>query len=502
MDARAHSNVELEAAPKGLAATALYWLRAAWWRLGLPAKLLMLTAAFVLMAEILIFLPSVANYRVAWLNERLIAAQLAALSSEAFPGGEVPSALRADLLRTAQVKAIASRRDGERRLVLPVEPGVQVALQYDLREEPQSVFGGIGLKLRQIKDAIGAFFAPDDRLILVRGKSNSGDAKDLVEIVIPEGPLKQAMWSYGLNILWLSVIISALTAALVYVSLNRLLVRPLKRITQNMLRFSADPEDMSRVLIPSDRMDEVGIAERELAQMQKELSGLLAQKNRLAQLGLAVSKINHDLRNMLANAQLISDRLVDIPDPTVQRFVPKLIASLDRAISFCNSSLQFGRASEAAPRRELFRLKPLVEEVADSQGLTRESQIRYETEIDENLRIDADRDHLFRVMSNLVRNAAQAIEAAEGETGGTITVSAQREGRKVTVDVRDTGPGVPVKARENLFKAFQGSTKKGGSGLGLVIAQELVQAHGGKLSLAESKRGAVFRIELPDRSVH
>jgi signal transduction histidine kinase len=255
-------------------------------------------------------------------------------------------------------------------------------------------------------------------------------------------------------------------------------------------------------MTPSGRLDEIGVAERELAQMQQELSGLLAQKNRLAQLGLAVSKINHDLRNMLANTQLISDRLVDIPDPTVQRFVPKLIASLDRAISFCNSSLQFGRASEAAPRRDLFRLKPLVEEVADSQGLPRDGQIALSVDIDDNLRIDADRDHLFRVLSNIVRNAAQALEAADTIKNGCITVSAHREGRKVTVDIGDNGPGVPAKARENLFKAFQGSTKKGGTGLGLVIAQELVQAHGGTLSLAESKKGALFRIELPDRFVH
>ena len=152
--------------------------------------------------------------------------------------------------------------------------------------------------------------------------------------------------------------------------------------------------------------------------MQKELSGLLAQKNRLAQLGLAVSKINHDLRNMLANAQLISDRLVDLPDPTVQRFVPKLIASLDRAISFCNSSLQFGGATEAAPRRELLLLKPLVEEVADSQGLPREGEIALVADMDDGLRIDADRDHLFRVLSNLVRNAMQAIEGRRDRRQG------------------------------------------------------------------------------------
>ncbi|NOT70774.1 MAG: GHKL domain-containing protein [Hyphomicrobium sp.] len=453
------------------------------------------------MAEALIFLPSVANYRVSWLAERLTAAQLAALASEAFPGGEVPSALRADLLRTAQVRAIASRRDGQRRLVLPVDGELTIDAVYDLRGELASMGSGIGMKLGQIRDALGVFFASDGRIIRVVGASGS-ESGDLIEIVIPEAPLKAAMVRYGLNILGLSIIISLLTAAVVYFALSRLLVKPLTRITRNMLHFSENPEDPSRIMKASSRIDEVGIAERELASMQTELAGLLAQKNRLAQLGLAVSKINHDLRNMLANAQLISDRLVDVPDPTVQRFVPKLIASLDRAISFCNSSLQFGGATEAPPRRELMRLKPLVEDVAESQGLPRDGQIAFFADMEDTLRIDADRDQLFRVMSNLVRNAMQAIEGAEDQPTGEIHVAARREGRKVIVDVTDTGPGVPARARDNLFKAFQGSTKKGGTGLGLVIASELVQAHGGTLKLMDGDGGAHFRIELPDRSVH
>ena len=476
-------------------------LKQAWERRGLPSKLLLLTATFVLMAEALIFLPSVANYRVSWLTERLTAAKLAALASEAFQGGEVPSALRADLLRTAQVRAIASRKDGLRRLVLPVEGELTIDAVYDLRSEPASLWQGITNKLAQIRDALGVFFANDGRIIRVIGES-SGDSNDLIEIVIPEAPLKSAMVRYGLNILGLSIIISLLTAAVVYFALSRLLVKPLTRITRSMLHFSENPEDPDRIMKASGRIDEVGVAERELASMQTELASLLAQKNRLAQLGLAVSKINHDLRNMLANAQLISDRLVDLPDPTVQRFVPKLIASLDRAISFCNSSLQFGGATEAPPRRELMRLKPLVEEVADSQGLPRESEIAFVADMEETLRIDADRDQLFRVMSNLVRNAMQAIEGADGPPHGEIHVAARREGRKVIVDVTDDGPGVPAKARENLFKAFQGSTKKGGTGLGLVIASELVQAHGGTLKLVVTPSGAQFRIEMPDRSVH
>jgi signal transduction histidine kinase len=473
----------------------------AWERRGLPAKLLLLTAAFVLVAEALIFLPSVANYRVSWLAERLTAAKLAALASEAFQGGEVPSALRADLLRTAQVRAIASRRDGMRRLVLPVEGELTIDEVYDLRNDPVSLWQGVGVKLGQIRDALGVFFAHDNRVIRVIGDSG-GEKDDLIEIVIPEAPLKSAMLGYGLNILGLSIIISLLTAALVYFALSRLLVKPLTRITRNMLHFSEDPEDPSRIMTASGRIDEVGIAERELASMQTQLASLLAQKNRLAQLGLAVSKINHDLRNMLANAQLISDRLVDVPDPTVQRFVPKLIASLDRAISFCNSSLQFGGATEATPRRELMQLKPLIEDVAESQGLPRDGEIAFVADMEDSLRVDADRDQLFRVMSNLVRNAMQAIEGVEDKSGGEIRVAAHREGRKVYVDVIDNGSGVPARARENLFKAFQGSTKKGGTGLGLVIASELIQAHGGSVKLMESAKGAHFRIELPDRSVH
>lgn len=473
-----------------------------WESRGLPTKLLMLTAAFVLLVESLIFFPALANYRISWLQERLTAAQLAALASDAFPGGQVPSALRADLLRTAQVRAIAARSDGERRLVLPVEGAVSIDSVYDLRPASDvGDYGGISGWLHEIGDAIATLFASEDRIIRVIGPSGSAP-EDMIEIVIPEAPLKAAMWQHAFNIFWLSILISALAAAVVYFALSRLLVKPLTGLTRNMLRFSEDPEDPGRIMAVSGRADEIGVAERELASMQRQLGTLLAQKNRLAQLGLAVSKINHDLRNMLANAQLISDRLVDVPDPTVQRFVPKLIASLDRAINFCNSSLQFGAAKEETPRRDLFPLRPLVEDVAEGQGLPREGSIAFVADMDETLRIDADRDQLFRVMSNLVRNAMQAIESVEDKSDGEIRVRARREGRKVTIDVIDNGHGVPARARDNLFKAFQGSTKKGGTGLGLVIASELVQAHGGTLRLMDSATGAQFRIELPDRSVH
>lgn len=466
--------------------------------LGLPAKLLLLTAAFVMLAEVLIFLPSVANYRIAWLTDRLTAAELAALAAGAVPGGDVPDTLRSDLFRTAQVKAVAMRQNGRRRLVLAPEHPLVIDAIYDLRTSGDGFWRGITRRIAQSRDAIAPFVSSGDRVLRVMGPHGSRP-DDFIEIVLPEAPLKAAMMSYGLNVLALSVFISLVTAALVYLTLLQLLVRPMQRITRSMVQFRQNPEDASHVMVPSGRGDEIGTAERELADMQKQLAQALLQKNRLAQLGLAVSKINHDLRNMLANAQLISDRLASVPDPTVQRFVPKLIASLDRAITFCNSSLSFGRAEEAAPRREVVPLAPLVDEVGDGLGLPRDGQIAWRVDMPSTLLIDADREHLLRILSNLVRNAVQALETAEPRVPGSITVTGRREGRRVLVEVSDSGPGLPPRARAGLFQAFKGSSKKGGTGLGLTIAAELAAAHGGRLTLLERTPGATFLLDIPDR---
>ncbi len=354
--------------PRDSIGEALAWPRRVWQRigtarlplavnaerrgLGLSAKLLLLTLLFVMLAEVLIFLPSVANFRITGLTDRLTAAQLAALAAEAVPGGVVPDPLRMELLRTAQVRAVALKRDNERRLVLPPDMVSEIDETFDFRASarPRGVANELGLRLRLIWQAISVFSAREGRTIRVIGEPGMG-AGDFIEVVLPEAPLKAAMIRYGLNVLGLSVIISMITAALVYFALNGLLVQPMMRITRNMLRFSENPEDASRIIVPSLRQDEIGTAERELAHMQMELTQTLQQKNRLAALGLAVSKISHDLRNMLANAQLLSDRLSSLPDPAVQRFAPKLIASLGRAIALCESTLRFGRAEETAPRR-------------------------------------------------------------------------------------------------------------------------------------------------------
>lgn len=464
----------------------------------LSTKLLLLTGLFVMLAEVLIFVPSVANFRLNWLSDRLTAAQLASLAAEASPNGDVPQMLRNELLRTAQVKAVALKRNDQRQLILNADMPVAIDASFDLSMPGGSTSGLIG-RLDAIWDAVDVLFGSGTRMFRIVGRPSSG-AGDIIEIVLPEAPLKAAMLGFGLNILLLSIIISVITAALVYLSLNTLLVRPIMHIADNMLHFSNQPEDASRIIVPTGRGDEIGTAERELAHMQTELSLLLHQKSRLAALGLAVSKINHDLRNMLASAQLLSDRLAYSEDPTVQRFAPKLIASLDRAIAFCNDTLRFGRAEEAAPRRDQMLLLPLVIEVADNLGLPREDVVAWRADMDAALRVDADRDQLYRVLSNLTRNAVQAIESGGADARGSIGVAARRIDRNVQITISDDGPGFPPRAREHLFQAFQGSTRRGGTGLGLAIAFELIAAHGGTMRLLDTPQGATFEIRIPDRA--
>jgi signal transduction histidine kinase len=472
-------------------------------RFSLPVKLLVITGVFVMIAQILIFLPALASFRVNWLNDRINTALVSAIAADAVPGREVPPALRNQLLRTALVRAIAIRRGGARRVILPPVQEISIDVTYDMRLPGRLAFSDqIRLRLVYIGDALDVLGSDGERTMRVIGLVGPR-FDDVIEVVMPEEPLQRAMWRYGTEIFWLSLFVALATAALVYIVISQLLVKPIRRLSRNIVDYSANPEDPSRVVVPSGRSDEIGRAEEELAQMQRQLSQLLKQKTRLAQLGLAVSKINHDLRNMLANAQLISDRLADSSDPTVQRVAPKLIASLDRAINFCNETLRFGRTEESTQRRDFFALRPLVEEVAESLNLGREGSIPLVLDIDPALQMDADREHLFRIFSNLCRNAVQAVEGQdEGTAGGRVEIRGWREGDAVVVVVSDNGPGIPARALDKLFQPFQGSTRRGGTGLGLPISAELAQAHGGSLKHLPTLSGAAFELRIPDRQPH
>ena len=462
-------------------------------RVGLSGKLLLLTVLFVMVAEILIYVPSVANFRLNWLSDRLAAAHTAALVLDAAPSGMVPESLAKQILNSIGARAVAMKMGNQRRLLAAADMPSEIAQDTDMRE--RSWF-------RSIMDAFETLLTckPGDVMRVVGPAPMGGD---FLEIILNEGPLCKAMWTFSINILMLSLAISCITAMLLFFALHYLLVRPMWRITENMIAFRADPENPSRIIAETGRQDEIGTAEEELASMQRELASMLHQQSRLAALGLAVSKINHDLRNLLASAQLFSDQLSTSPDPKVQRFAPKLMHALERAIAFCQSTLSYGGAQEAPPERKTIEVEPLIEEVHEALGLGLDVPIRWIVAVERGLTVEADHDQLFRVLVNLARNAMQALETrgARDPARDQIRITGRREGSVAVIEVSDTGPGVPEKAQAHLFQAFQGSARSGGTGLGLAIAAELVRAHGGEIRLVPGTIGATFSVSIPDRAV-
>lgn len=464
--------------------------RASAWHRGLSAKLLVLTVIFVMLAEVLIFVPSIANFRMNWIHERLASAQLAVLALEAAPDRMVSEALGRELLNNAGVLAVTLRRPDSRGLVLKATELPMIDRSYDLRSRTG---------LENTLDVFETVFSKRRRTIRLISEARL-EGGNFIEIVIDEQPLQAAMWGFSVNIFLLSLIISIIAATLVYLSLNWLMVRPMRHLTRNMIRFREAPEDPRRAIIPSARRDEIGRAELELNSMQSQLLQTLKQKNRLAALGLAVSKISHDLRNLLAHAQLVSDRLAHVDDPVVQRITPKLVSALDRAIDLCSNTLKYGRAQEVPPNPHPFALAPLAGEVIETLDLARPDAggIRMTLEVPEGLTVHADREQMFRVLLNLGRNAKQVLEnEAEPSGQGLIVLSARNSGAATVIEMTDNGPGVPESARRHLFEAFQGSARQGGTGLGLAISSELIRAHGGDLQLMEAGQGATFRITLP-----
>ncbi len=452
----------------------------------LSGRFLLLTVAFVMLAEVLIFVPSVARHREDYLLLRLERAQIASLALLATDEMISPE-LEKELLANAGVYNVILRRDEMRQLILSSPVPQPISATYNLRDA--TFFSQIG-------DALMVLVQPGNRMIQVIGNPTQA-AGLLIEVTIDTAPMRRSMIAYGLRILLLSAIISVLTACLLFFAVRRLLVMPIKRVVAHMTAYSEEPEDARRVIEPTASVRELRDAEVALQSLQQHLTGALKQRERLAQLGGAIAKISHDLRNLLTTAQLFADRLERSDDPAVARAAPKLVGSLSRAINLCESTLAFGKAEEPPPTLGRFTLAALVEDVIETERLASpDGTIAIEESIAPSLLIRGDSEQLFRVLSNLVRNARQAIEATRAP--GRIGISAGEDDTAWWIRIEDSGPGMPAKAREHLFTAFQGGARKGGFGLGLAIAAELVRGHGGRLDLVRSGRdGTVFVIRLP-----
>ena len=452
----------------------------------LSGRFLILTIIFVMLAEIFIFVPSVARFREEYLLARLERAQIASLSLLA-TDGMIDDDLEAELLENAEVLNVVLRRDAVRQLILSTDGMEPISDTFDLREASA---------WQLIRDASMRIFEAEDRNIRVIGQPVR-EAGLLIEITMETAPLRMAMLDYGMRVLVLSAVISIFTAVLLFVAVRILMVNPIKRVVGAMTTYADAPEDANRIIVPRGTVRELRDAEDALHGMQTQLTSLLRQRERLAQLGEAVAKISHDLRNMLSVATLVADRLETVQDPTVKRIAPKLINSLSRAINLTEATLAFGRAEEPAPKLDRVTLEPLVDDVLDNDNLAQgDGEVSYDADILPGMVVRADPEQLHRVLSNLVRNARQAITAT-GEPGEVTIRGGEHEGGWL-IEVVDTGPGLPAGAQEGLFKPFSSTDKVGGSGLGLAICSEILRGHGGALKLLSTgPEGTTFALFLP-----
>lgn len=451
----------------------------------LSGRFLLLTVIFVMLAEVLIFVPSVARFREDYILSRLERAQIASLSLLA-AGDMIDERVEQELLDNAEVYNVVLRRDEMRELVLSSPIPSEIVATYDLRDAPA---------WQLIRDAIECLFWTQNHVIRVIGDPVK-QAGLLIEVTMDTEPLRTAMFDYGFRILGLSAVISILTAGLLFLAVGRVLVAPIKRVVNHMTAYADAPEDARSIIVPQSTVLELREAEEALQALQTQLTGALRQRERLAQLGGAVARVSHDLRNILTTAQLLTDRIEASNDPAVSRAAPKLVASISRAVALCEATLAFGKAEEAPPSLARFMPLALAEEVIEAEKLAGNGLVDFVTDIPPSLTIRADREQLYRILSNLARNARQAIEA--GGTSGTVEIGAGEEEGGWWVRVGDTGPGLPQRTRDHLFQPFQGGNRKGGTGLGLTIAAELVRGHGGRLELVRSdENGTEFLAHLP-----
>ncbi|WP_375266918.1 sensor histidine kinase [Planktotalea sp.] len=455
----------------------------------LSGRFLILTTVFVMLAEMLIFFPSVARFREDFLLSRLERAQIASLALLA--DDMIAADLEEELLLNAEVFNVVLRRDAVRQLVLTSPMPRPIDGTFDLRDPPAMIL---------IRDAVARLLKSEPEVIRIIG-APVREAGLLIEVTMPTEGLRAAMLDYGLRILALSAVISIFTASLLFLAVRFLLVRPIRGVVDHMQRYAAAPEDARQIIEPSSGVTELREAEDALQSMQVELTQALKQKERLAQLGGAVARVSHDLRNILTSAQLFTDRIEMSEDPVVQRMAPKLVNSITRAVNLCETTLAFGKAEEPAPRLTRFALNEIVSDVIASERLAvGEHDLSFAEDVPIGLSVRADPEQLYRVISNLVRNARQAI-IATGKAG-EISVSAQESDDDWVIRVHDTGPGLPAKALEHLFTPFQGGARKGGTGLGLAIAAELIRGHGGVLELVRSTdAGTMFEMRLPKADV-
>jgi len=443
-----------------------------------------------MLAELLLFVPSAALFRQSWLMDRAEQAGLLAQAITGIPDFEASELLTQQFMEDTDVLVMSTKHDGMNELILGSLEDVSEDISNDMP------FRMIDLRERRrlprFRDAFIDFFGTDKGYLRVTTNSPV-EGQETLELIIPREKLRLAMRDYFERVFWLSLLIAIITGSMIFLSMSALIIRPVKLLAADITRFRENPNAHRANPRNTRRKDEIGQLEREFFDMKQSLRASFRQRERLAGLGLSVAKINHDLRNVLTGALMMSDRLAADKEERIQKIGDKLTRNIERGVGLTEDVLAYSKADTADPKIENVRISFLLGEVA-ADVVGQFEGTAFKNKVPSELVVRADPDHAYRIFNNIFRNASQAMQSQEKRV---LSVAADVHDGRVNIMLTDTGPGLPDKARDNLFQAFKGGQGKGSTGLGLTISKELSIANGGDLNLVSSDAsGTRFQVTL------
>jgi len=223
---------------------------------------------------------------------------------------------------------------------------------------------------------------------------------------------------------------------------------------------------------------------------QARQSEMQVLKN-LAALGESASVLSHEIRTPITSLRHALRAVGDKLGVEDRVLVEEFVGNLNRIERMLGQTLSFAKPLHL--QRQPTDLRELAEAaVRETSQLAIARDVVVEVRSDEGLSADVDPQLFGEVLTNLLRNAA---EACQGK--GHVSLRCRRDGDRVVVEVEDDGPGVPLALRDEIFRPFR-SSKEYGTGIGLAFCRKVVETHCGTISLADRPgAGACFRVELP-----
>ena len=348
---------------------------------------------------------------------------------------------------------------------------------------------------------LGTSFVIDDPLFRKDApKRDHGTPIGYVRITLTKTFLKKELRSTVVNIFGLGLLF-LLASAMLSLFLTKQISRPVKQLVEGVKKYGKEGECGTLPLSARNEIGGLAHAFHEMThtldkhiQQQIESTKELAHAKKLAELGMASSKVTHEVGNLLNNMELV---ILTLKSESLSNQGKHHLAILEkdatRVQEFISDFLQFARKPNL--QMQTLSLALIIKEVLrNHEAYAAACGITLHLDWPQTIpTVTIDRRMIYHAFANLLKNSFEAIGK-----NGTIKISGRINQQNLMVAIEDNGPGIEPKAQEELFEPFFTTKGKRGTGLGLAIVQGIMQAHEGMIHLDNTyKKGARFELCFP-----